>query len=78
MIKSFITSFKLKNTYRVNSVIYSIRQFPFVKKILPNTLYKNKVLKIIGNIISVIIELCSIFLGKFLYLWLCIVSIVGS
>ena len=77
MIKSFITSFKLKNTYRVNSVIYSIRQFPFVKKILPNTLYKNKVLKIIGNIISVIIELCSIFLGKFLYLWLCIVSIVG-
>lgn len=77
MIKSFITSFKLKNTYRVNSIIYSIRQFPFVKKILPNTLYKNRFLKIFGNIVSTIIELCSIFLGKILYLWLCIVAIVG-
>ena len=73
MFKSFITSFKLKNTYRVNSIIYSIKQFPFIKKILPNQLYKNKALKIIGNIISAIIEFFSIFIGKFLYILLMII-----
>ena len=45
MIKSFITSFKLKNTYKVNSIIYSIKQLPIIKKILPNKLYQNKALK---------------------------------
>lgn len=43
MIKSFITSFKLKNTYRVNSIIYSIKQLPLIKKILPNTLYEEEI-----------------------------------
>ena len=46
MIKSFITSFNLRNTYRSNSIIYSIKQFPIINKILPNSLYKNKGLKI--------------------------------
>ena len=35
MLKTFITSFKLQNTYRVNSIIYSIKQLPVVKRILP-------------------------------------------
>ena len=53
MIKTFITSFKLKNTYRTNSIIYSIKQLPIIRKILPNSLYKNKGLKIFANIISI-------------------------
>lgn len=72
MLKDFITSFKLKNTYRTNSVIYSIKQFPFIKKILPSSLYKNKGLKIFANIISVLIEIITTFLGKFLYMLLAI------
>ena len=55
MIKSFIISFKLKNTYRANSIIYSLKQFPIINKILPSSLYKNKVLKIFANIISIIL-----------------------
>ena len=74
MIKSFITSFKLKNTYRVNSIIYSIKQLPLIKKILPNTLYKSKGLKLFGNIISALIELGSFFIGKLLYIQLMIVA----
>ena len=42
MIKTFITSFKIKNTYRVNSIIYSIKGLPIINKILPSSLYKNK------------------------------------
>ena len=70
MIQTFITSFKLKNTYRVNSIIYSIKGFPIINKILPNSLYKNKVLKIFGNIISILWEIISTFLWKGLYVWL--------
>ncbi len=76
MIKSFITSFKLKNAYRVNSIIYSIKQLPIINRILPNELYKSKILKIIGNIISILIEIIGIFIGKFLYIWLMIISML--
>ena len=75
MIRAFITSFKLKNTYRVNSIIYSIKQIPVINRCLPNSLYKNRFLKILGNIISILIEVFSIFLGKFLYIWLLIFCI---
>ena len=53
MLKTFITSFKLQNTYRTNSIIYSIKQLPIIRKILPNSLYKNRGLKIFANIISI-------------------------
>ena len=48
MLKTFITSFKLKNTYRVNSIIYSIKGLPIINKILPSSLYKNKFLAFLG------------------------------
>ena len=69
MLHSFLLSFRLKNAYRVNSILYSLKQIPLIKKILPDRLYQNKVLKILGNVISVCHEILSIFLGKILYLW---------
>lgn len=68
MIETFLQSFRLRNTYKVNTVIYSIKQLPLIKRILPDSLYKSKALKIIGTIISVIWEVCSIFLGKLIYI----------
>lgn len=68
MFDTFINSFKLRNTYKVNTIIYSIKQLPIIKKILPESLYQNKALKIIGNIISIIMEILLIFLGKFIYI----------
>ena len=72
MIEAFIISFKLRNAYRVNSIIYSIKQLPIIRKILPNSLYKNKTLKILANIISILIEIFNIFIGKILYIFLMI------
>ena len=77
MIDSFITSFKLKNTYRVNSIIYSLKQLPLVRKLLPNSLYKSKGLKIFGNIVSTFIELGTIFIGKLLYIMFMIFPFVS-
>ena len=57
MFKSFILSYKLRNTYRVNSIIYSIKQLPLIGKKLPTALYASRGLKILGNIISTILEI---------------------
>lgn len=68
MLSTFINSFKLRIAYKVNTIIYSIKQLPLIKRILPNSLYQNRALKILGSIISIILELCSIFLGKLIYI----------
>lgn len=68
MLKTFITSFKLQNTYRTNSIIYSIKQLPIIRKILSNSLYKNRGLKIFANIISILWEIISVFIGKIIYI----------
>ena len=65
--KTLKISFSLKNTYRVNGVLFSLKQIPLVKRLLPATLYQVKGLKIFANILSVLWEIVSVFLGKFLY-----------
>ena len=70
MKKTLILSFSLKNTYRVNSILYSLKQIPLVKKLLPEALYGVWWLKILANVLSVIWEVVSAFLGKGLYLLL--------
>lgn len=70
MLKTFKISFSLKNTYRVNSILYSLKQIPLLKRVLPEYLYQVEALKILANIISGIWELLSVFLGKLLYLFM--------
>lgn len=70
MLNSFILSFKLKNLYRVNSIIYTLKHTPLIKKIFSYKLYSNKGLKTFANIISALIEFLSIFFGKIVYLLL--------
>ena len=67
MLKTLRISFSLKNTYRVNGILHSLKQIPLLKQVLPETLYRVRGLKIFANVISVLWEIVSIFLGKFLY-----------
>ena len=67
MIKTFRIAFSLKNTYRVNGILYSLKQIPLVKKLLPESLYRVRGLKIFANAVSVLWEVVSMFLWKFLY-----------
>lgn len=69
MIEAFITSFKLRNAYMVNSFIYSLKGLPLINKFLPDSLYEDKTLKIIGNIIFVLKEIVNIFMWKLLYVF---------
>ena len=78
MISTFLKAFNLKNTYQVNSIIYSISQLPLIGKLLPNSLYKNKIIKIIAYILSIIWNIILIFLGKYIYILLMIYIVALS
>lgn len=67
MNKTLKISFSLKNTYRVNGILFSLKQIPLLKNLLPATLYKVKGLKVFANILSVLWEMVSAFLGKYFY-----------
>ncbi|MDD3241350.1 MAG: hypothetical protein PHQ64_01025 [Bacilli bacterium] len=72
MLRAFLTSFKLENTYKVNSFIYSLKQLPLIRRIIPNRFYGNLDFKIIGIIISFIRQIISTFLWKILYVYIMI------
>lgn len=77
MSKTFQIIFSLRNTYRVNSVLYSLKQIPLIKKLLPDQLYGIWGLKIFANVISVLWEIVAVFGGKFLY-FLFLILLPGS
>ena len=67
MLNDFLISFKVKNAYTVNQIIYSLQRFPLLGKLIPSSLYKMKCFKIISIIISIIIQIVKIFGFKLLY-----------
>ena len=64
MNKTLKITFSLKNTYRVNSILYALRQIPLIKKLLPEMLYQVRGFKIFAKVLSVLWEVTSVFLGK--------------
>lgn len=67
MNKIFKISFSLKNTYRANCVLYAIKQIPILRKVLPESVYKIRDLKILANVIAALWEVATAFLGKLFY-----------
>lgn len=72
MFQTFRIAFLLRNTYKVNGILYSLKQIPLIRRFLPSTLYKSVGLKRFAAILQGIREFFSIFIGKFLYLGLMI------
>lgn len=68
MLDALKNNLKLESAYLVNSIIYSLKQIPLVKKILPQALYKSTGLKVFASVIMIIIEAMEIFLYKVIYL----------
>ena len=65
MYRTLRISFSLKNTYRVNSILYAVKQIPLIKKILPDALYGVKGLKIFANVLSAAGEVYLFFWENF-------------
>lgn len=72
MRKVFWISFRLRMTYRINSILYAIRQVPGVKRILSVSLYGKTGLKMVFTVLALLWEIVSIFINKGLYVALCI------
>lgn len=68
MINTMVTSFKLKNTYKANSVIFSLKAMPLIKSLLPQSLYSNPALKRFANVLGIISKFLMLFLGKAAYI----------
>ena len=71
MNKTLRISFSLKNTYRVNGILYSLKQIPLVKRLLPDSLYGVRELKILPIFFPAYGKWSRYFLGScfILYLW---------
>lgn len=70
MLETFAISFRLRNSYKTNSIIWSLKSIPLIRKLLPPSLYASHGLKIFANVIAGFAEFFSAFLGKALYLLL--------
>ncbi len=67
MSKTLRLSFALKNTYRVNSIIYALKQIPLIKKLIPGKAYQSRGLKVFANVLFWIWEVVSAFFWKMVY-----------
>ncbi len=67
MSKTLRLSFALKNTYRVNCIIYSLKQIPLIRRLIPEKAYQARGVKVFANVLFWIWEVISAFLGKLLY-----------
>lgn len=67
MNKVLRVSFSLRNTYRVNCIIYSIKQIPILNRLLPESLYRSRGLKLLAGVLSLLWEIAAVFLGKLMY-----------
>ena len=75
MFRTFKISFSLKNTYCVNAILFSLKQIPLLKRLLPASLYRARGLKIFANVLAALWEVVSTFLGKLLYMLLMVCGI---
>jgi len=78
MIETFLTSFRLKNTYRANGIIYSLKSIPVINGLLPVSLYGSPGLKRFANFVSILWELVSMFLDKLFYMFILIFLLKDS
>ncbi|MGI6200027.1 MAG: hypothetical protein ACOYJA_04605 [Christensenellales bacterium] len=67
MLKTLRLSFSLRDAYRVNSILYALKQIPLIQRMLPGALYQSRGLKAFAHVLSGLWEVLSAFLGKALY-----------
>ena len=65
--KTLRITFSLRNTCRVNNILYALKQIPLIGRILPESLYQEAGLKILANVISGIWEVFAALVGKGIY-----------
>lgn len=78
MLDAFLISFRLRDAYKANSILYSLKSIPLIKRLLPESLYASAGLKILAHVIGAGIELGTVFVGKALYLLVLVFLAAGG
>lgn len=77
MWTTFMLSYHLKMTYRINTILYVLQHFPLIRRFFPNRLYGFKWLKVLAFIVSLLMELIGVLFGSWLYVWM-LVTLVSA
>ena len=64
MLKTLRISRSIRTTYQVNSILYSLKQVPILKNLLPTYPYRVRGLKVFAGILSLIWDILKIIAGK--------------
>lgn len=67
MLNTLKTSWSIQTAYRVNSILYSLKQVPGLKRFLPERLYQVRGLKIFATVLSLAWGFLRLFGGKAAY-----------
>lgn len=67
MYRTFVNAFKVKNTYRANSILYYLKCIPLIGKHISNSVYGASYIKEFAMVLSIFVEIMLTFLGKILY-----------
>ncbi len=70
MYNTFLNAFKVKSTYRANSILYYLTRFPVLGKHISPSVYSASTMKEFVMAVSIVIEVLATFLGKALYVLL--------
>ena len=67
MIKTWYYNFKIDSYYTINSYLNTFKNLMFVKDLVKDTIYGNKIFKIIGFMLGLLATILNIFLVKIVY-----------
>ena len=73
MLSTLFTSLKLKNTYWVNSRLYTLKRIPGIKNLLSDSIYSWGWVKALFTVFGIIREILTTFIYKFLYIFIFVI-----
>lgn len=77
MRRTFAVIARMSRAYGMNTLLYRLKRFPLVGRLVPGDVYANPVLKKMAEVIIILFRTIWAFGGKFLYLWLMIALPAG-
>lgn len=77
MFDTFLISFRLRMTYKVNSFLHGLKSLPLIRRLLPTSLYDCQGLKWVAVIAAFLGEFFGMFIGRLIYFALMFLAPLG-
>lgn len=77
MFDTFLLSFRLRMTYKVNSFLHGLKSLPIIRRLLPTALYDCQGLKWVAVVFAFLGEFFGMFIGRLIYFALMFLAPLG-